>query len=69
MSSGQEDVKKSILKFAANSASGGDKPRKGSYNVPGRFGNFISSAFPYDAARDVYTCPAGNLATLLTVRE
>src|ERR1700689_3920669 len=35
----------------------------------GRCGNFISSAFPYDAARDVYTCPAGNLLTLLTVRE
>jgi transposase len=35
----------------------------------GRCGNFISSAFPYDAARDVYTCPAGNLLTLLTIRE
>src|SRR5580658_5442613 len=35
----------------------------------GRCGNFISSAFPYDAARDVYTCPAGNILTLLTIRE
>jgi transposase len=35
----------------------------------GRCGNFISSAFPYDSARDVYSCPAGNLLTLLKIKE
>lgn len=34
----------------------------------GRSGNFISSAFPYDSARDVYTCPAGKLLTLLNTK-
>ena len=35
----------------------------------GRCGNFIRSAFPYDAARDVYSCPAGNLLTLLKIKK
>jgi hypothetical protein len=30
----------------------------------GRSGRFISSAFPYDAARNVYLCPAGKELTL-----
>jgi hypothetical protein len=33
----------------------------------GRSGVFISSAFPYDAEQDVYTCPAGKRLTLHVV--
>jgi len=35
----------------------------------GRRGSFMSSAFPYDATRDVYTCPAGKTLTLYTIKE
>jgi Transposase DDE domain len=35
----------------------------------GRSGSFMSSAFPYDATRDVYSCPAGKALTLYTIKE
>lgn len=46
-----------------------DSWRPSERDAHGRCGNFISSAFPYDAARDVYSCPAGNLLTLLKIKE
>ena len=35
----------------------------------GRSGSFMSSAFPYDATRDVYSCPAGKILTLYKIKE
>ena len=35
----------------------------------GRSGSFMSSAFPYDATRDVYSCPAGKTLTLYKIKE
>ena len=39
------------------------------YDAHGRSGAFISSAFPYDAAHDVYLCPAGKRLTLHVVKN
>ena len=33
------------------------------YDACGRSGNFLASAFPYDANRDCFTCPAGQILT------
>ena len=39
------------------------------FDAHGRSGVFISSAFPYDAAHDVYLCPAGKRLTLHVVKN
>ena len=39
------------------------------YDAHGRSGAFISSAFPYDAAHDVFLCPAGKRLTLHVVKN
>jgi Transposase DDE domain len=46
-----------------------DTCRPVEYDVHGRSGAFISSAFPYDAAQDVYLCPAGKRLTLHVVKN
>ena len=35
----------------------------------GRSGSFMSSAFPYHATRNVYSCPAGKTLTLYKIKE
>jgi hypothetical protein len=39
------------------------------YDAHGRGGEFISSAFPYDAQQDVYVCPAGKRLTLHVMKN
>ncbi len=40
-----------------------DSWRAGKHDAHGRSGEFLASAFPYDAAQDRFTCPAGQTLT------
>ncbi len=46
-----------------------DSWRPGERDAQGRTGKFISSAFPYDAERDCFTCPAGHAMPHRTIQN
>ena len=46
-----------------------DSWKPGEGDAQGRSGAFLASAFPYDAERDSFTCPAGNTLTHRTIQK